>query len=321
MLVSTIIPTIGRATLSRAVDSVLQQHFRREECEVVVVNDSGGDLPTEEWQQHANVRIIATNRVNRSIARNTGATLAGGKYLHFLDDDDWLVPDAFQQLAKTADATPAGWICGGFGLVDNLGELIKEIYPPETGNCFIQTMASEWLPLQASWIDAEAFFEVGGFDPLFSTSSQDIDLSRKIARYHEFAHCPALTAKIRYGDAGSTTEYGRQILNNRLSREKNLDLPGAFGRLRRSALVDTNRRSYWQGRIVYFYVVSVVWNLKQKQPIRAANRTVYLLLALLTSGLSLFSPSLWEAVHKPHSNLVRRSLGLTGDKMYRNTVW
>ena len=321
MICSTIIPTIGRDSLSRAVESVLQQDFDRDEFEVIVVNDSGKPLPHQDWMDSKQVTLLHTNRHNRSVARKTGAAVARGKYLHFLDDDDWIVPGAFQGIWSVANTTQAGWICGAFALVDNQGELIKEIYPPERGNCCVQMIASEWLPLQASWIDSKAFFAVGGFELLFSTSGQDVDLSRKISRYYDFAHSSSITAKIRYGDSGSTTDYGRQISNNRLSREKNLDLSGAFARLRTSARASTDRAAYWQGRIIYYYLASVRWNLMQRNLSRAASRATYLLLALLTSGMLLFSPSLWKAIFQPHFNLVRSSLGIIGDKMYQNTTW
>jgi glycosyltransferase involved in cell wall biosynthesis len=41
MLFSTIIPTVGRPELSRAVESVLKQDFQTDQSEVIVVNDSG----------------------------------------------------------------------------------------------------------------------------------------------------------------------------------------------------------------------------------------------------------------------------------------
>ena len=321
MICSTIIPTIGRDSLSRAVESVLQQDFDRDEFEVIVVNDSGKPLPHETWMDSKQVTILHTNRHNRSVARNTGAAVARGNYLHFLDDDDRIVPGAFQQLSKIASTMQAGWICGAFALVDNQGVLIKEIYPPERGNCFVQTIASEWLPLQSSWINTKAFFAVGGFELLFSTSGQDVDLSRKIARYYEFANSSAIIATIRFGDSDSTTDYGRQISNNRLSREKGLDLPGAFSRLLTSARASTNRVAYWQGCIIYYYLASIRWNLMQRSLSRVASRTTYLLLALLTSGMLLFSPSLWKAIFQPHFNLVRSSLGIIGDKMYQHTTW
>ena len=83
MFCSTIIPTVNRPTLSRAVHSVLNQEFDRDDFEVIVVNDSGKQLPDAEWQKSDQVRVINTNRCKLSVARNTGAAIAKGRYLHF----------------------------------------------------------------------------------------------------------------------------------------------------------------------------------------------------------------------------------------------
>jgi len=48
MFCSTIIPTIGRATLARAVQSVLEQDFTAADYEVIIVNDSGKPLPADD---------------------------------------------------------------------------------------------------------------------------------------------------------------------------------------------------------------------------------------------------------------------------------
>src|SRR6185503_20285902 len=96
MFCSTVIATIGRPTLKGAVTSLLEQAFTVDDFEIIVVNDSGRPLPDEAWQASPKVKIIETNRRERSVARNTGAALATGRYLHFLDDDDWLFPNALQ---------------------------------------------------------------------------------------------------------------------------------------------------------------------------------------------------------------------------------
>jgi glycosyltransferase involved in cell wall biosynthesis len=323
MICSTIIPTVGRSSLSRAVKSVLEQNFDKDEFEVIVVNDSGDSLEPAEWMNSPQVRILQTQRHNRSVARNTGAAIARGKYLHFLDDDDWMLPGAFQNLWKQSNVDPAGWIHGGFLLVNNEGEPLKEFQPREEGNCFIQMIASEWIPLQSSWIDAKAFFLVGGFAPLNSLEGgyEDIDLARLVAKHYDFARVPDTVAAIRYGDTGSTTDYNNLVRQNRRSREKSLSAQGAFQRLRSSAQANGSLSKYWQGQVVYTYLVSVAWNLKQKSFLKAASRLMFSLLALFLSVPNLFSPEFWHGALLPHHNRVRVALSDVEHRLYTKTVW
>ena len=155
---STVIPTIGRPTLSRAVESVLNQQLSIHDLEVIVVNDSGQPLPEADWQRSPRVQIITTNRHKRSVARNAGAAVAKGPYLHFLDDDDGMLLGALERLWELADTSRAAWLYGAFRLVDNQGKTIAEVFPEETGNCFIQLVSWEWLPLQASIIESKPTF-------------------------------------------------------------------------------------------------------------------------------------------------------------------
>jgi glycosyltransferase involved in cell wall biosynthesis len=320
---SVIIPTIGRASLARTVTSVLEQEFDASKLEIIVVNDSGKPLMDESWMKAAQIRILHTDHLNRSAARNYGAATANGRYFHFLDDDDYMLPGAYRLLWERADASQAGWIYGSFQLVNNEGQLIKEITPFETGNCFIQMIASEWIPLQASWIRSDVFFDCGGFASLESLDGgyEDIDLSRLVAHKSDFVRVSTPTAVIRFGDRSSTTNYTDLIRQNRLSREKSLDLPGAYSRLRLSAKSSKDQAAYWQGKIVYYYLTSVKWNLSHRNIIKAFRRSVYLLFAFVTSGASLLSRSYWQGALHPHLNSVRTTLGDLMNQVYLNTKW
>src|SRR6266508_3629118 len=159
--ISTIIPTIGRATLSRAIESVLDQQLQAAAFEVIVVNDSGKALPEMKWQDSPHLQVINTNHRERSVARNTGAAIARGNYLHFLDDDDWIVPGAFNHFWKLIQQKKAAMYYGGYRFVDSNGNSIKEYLPNEEGNCFIRFMSGEWQPLQASLFDTRVFHSVG----------------------------------------------------------------------------------------------------------------------------------------------------------------
>ena len=141
-LCSTIIPTIGRTSLSIAVQSVLAQGLGSNDVEIIIVNDSVKPLPNNaDWQKLDNITIIDTNKRNRSVARNVGAAASRGRYLHFLDDDDWMMPGAFEALLHVAEGSHADWVHGAFRMVDNSGTTVAKLFPNEAGNCSIQMMA------------------------------------------------------------------------------------------------------------------------------------------------------------------------------------
>ena len=166
MFVTSIIPTVGRETLRRAVYSILDQNFSKDEFELIVVNDSGSPLPDEDWQHSPLVRLVETYHRERCVARNVGAALAKGRYLHFLDDDDWMLPgalNAFWTLSQTH--IDSVWLYGGTQLYDRSDKPLIKLIHNLPQNCFIQVMAGEWIPLQASLIRHDCFHSVGGLTP------------------------------------------------------------------------------------------------------------------------------------------------------------
>ena len=290
MFCSTIIPTIGRPTLSRAVYSVLDQRFTADDFEVIVVNDLGQPLLEADWQKSERVRLIHTNRHERSVARNTGAAIARGRYLHFLDDDDWLLPGALENFWTLGTNNDAAWLYGGSQLVDREGEPIIQLHHEMDGNCFIQVLAGEWIPLQGSLIDTEVFFAVGGFNPLIP-GIEDVDLARQITLHGDLASIPATVACISMGEEGSSTNHLRAAKYGRWAREKVLSEPGVFARMRTSA-----RSSYWYGRIIRAYLTSVIWNLQHKKVFVAASRMTFGLMGFVLASRYIFSKNFWNSV-------------------------
>ena len=252
---STIIPTVGRSTLARAVESVLGQDSEPGLCEVIVVNDSGAPLAAEDWTQSPRVAVIETPRVERSLARNAGAALARGLFLHFLDDDDRLMPGAMQAFRDLHARHPVGtWLHGGYETVDNAGQQVDVFFPELQGDILVPLVAGESIPLQASLIRGDAFRAAGGFDPEF-VGVEDRDLGRRLARFAQICRIPVCVAAIRIGEQGSTTTWARIGEDDRTGREKILDTAGTAERLRSSA-----RDAYWRGRIYRAYLGSTGWN-------------------------------------------------------------
>lgn len=294
--ISYIIPTIGRPSLQVAVKSILEQDFPQVEFEVIVVNDSGNPLLREDWQDSPCVRIINTYKSERSFARNSGAAVAQGMYLAFLDDDDWILPGALKSFWHLANQYPnAAWLYGGIRIVDEQGKVLGEINSGLTGNCFSQIMGGAWAPLQASVIQSRVFFEVGGFNPLIC-GTEDEDLCRRIASRGDFANALDVVACLYRGQTWSTsTNYKRAPEDTKYSRNVVLSQPGAFQRLRKSA-----RSGYWHGRILHVYLSTVTWNLKKKRLFTALSRFLYSSAFLGLSITHLFSPEYRAGVRADH---------------------
>jgi glycosyltransferase involved in cell wall biosynthesis len=307
MFCSTIIPTVGRESLARAVNSVLFQSFDRDDFEIIVVNDSGQPLIPQDWQTSHRVKVVNTNHHERSIARNTGAAIARGKYLHFLDDDDWLFPSALDCFWELTQHKQTAWYYGSTQLVDRNGQELIRLDHGIQGNCFLHAMAGEWIPLQSSLIDLELFHLLGGFSPLV-TGPEDIDLLRRICLHGEVVGTPNLIAHIEMGSAGSTTDYNRHPEMSRQAREKILDDPNAFLRMKEGAT-----SGFWFGKLLRIYITSAVWNLRHKQISAAGSRLVSGLRVVGYAGFKNFSKEFWDSLIKSYqSPTFERGIELSG---------
>jgi glycosyltransferase involved in cell wall biosynthesis len=288
---------VGRQTLSRTVNSVLKQSFSQSEFEILVINDSGKPLETADWQNSKRVQIIHTHRRERSVARNTGAALAKGTYLHFLDDDDWLAPGAYQHFWELHQTSNAKWLYGMTQLVDRQDHPTIKLRHSLNGNCFVQAMAGEWIPLQASFIDRKCFLEIGGFNPLLS-GPEDIDLLRRILRTEDVCEAPNLIAYVVMGGDGSTTDYEQHPQASRAAREMLLDSATVYARMRASA-----QDPFWRGRMLRVYLTSAVWNMTHRRFFSVLSRLWSSTMTVLGAGTELLSKDFWKAVLKPYASI------------------
>lgn len=106
MLVSVIVPIYN---VEKYLDECLV-HLERQtlkEIEIIMVNDGSTDGSSEIAQKYvdkdSNFRLINRENGGLSAARNTGMQYAGGKYLYFLDSDDYLDDTALYELFQVAE--------------------------------------------------------------------------------------------------------------------------------------------------------------------------------------------------------------------------
>lgn len=131
-LISVVIPTFGRPRyLARALESALAFASPTSSDMQVIVVPNGPDTT---WRAIAAAHVdnprIQWSPIglgNGNAARNHGMNLAKGKYLRFLDDDDYLLPAASSQLEEIQSS---GIECSS-GNVENI-DMKGNITPPTT---------------------------------------------------------------------------------------------------------------------------------------------------------------------------------------------
>jgi glycosyltransferase involved in cell wall biosynthesis len=93
--VSVIIPTYNRAdVIEKAIGSVLNQSYR--DFEVLVIDDGSTDNTTKVVEKLP-VKYIWQRHHGAPSARNRGIAQARGKYIAFLDSDDWWLPGKLEK--------------------------------------------------------------------------------------------------------------------------------------------------------------------------------------------------------------------------------
>ena len=214
--VSVVIPTYNRAVMVReAIESVLSQTFR--DSEVIVVDDGSTDGTGEVLRRRCDERVRCYYQENsgRSVARNRGIQESVGKYVLFLDSDDWLLPHALEVHSAYLDAHPEvdvvysdGYYC------DAEGQEIERISlgrPPVNHDRLLETMVLTNIVIapHSAMVRRTALQKLGY--PYFDETlhgPEDSDLwLRLTAQGARFACLDTLTCMYRIHDSNSTLRW------------------------------------------------------------------------------------------------------------------
>ena len=98
LILSVIIPVYNvEKYLRKCVDSVLAQDIA--DMEVILIDDGSPDncgaICDEYAEKDARVKVIHKENEGVATARNVGLDIARGKYITFVDSDDYLLPNTF----------------------------------------------------------------------------------------------------------------------------------------------------------------------------------------------------------------------------------
>lgn len=119
-LVSIILPVYNaQSHLARCVGSICAQTYRN--IEIIILNDGSKDqsLPVCEEFRQKDSRILLVDKANSGVSdtRNLGLKLASGKYVEFVDSDDYLDPDFTERLVAAAEENEADFVIAPYKMV------------------------------------------------------------------------------------------------------------------------------------------------------------------------------------------------------------
>ena len=93
--------------LERCVESLVHQDLDKDEYEIILVNDGSTDssyeIAKKLYNHYDNVVLISQENRGLSVARNTGLEAVRGKYIMFVDSDDFISNNIIGRLVSIAD--------------------------------------------------------------------------------------------------------------------------------------------------------------------------------------------------------------------------
>ncbi|MBR5176955.1 MAG: glycosyltransferase [Bacteroidales bacterium] len=128
VVLSIIVPVYNvRPYLEKCVQSLLNQDLSPDEYEIILVDDGstdgGGELCEQIKKQRDTIRVIHQPNQGLSSARNTGMRIAQGKYVQFVDSDDWIEPCVLQKLVRKMDTEDLDVLRFDYRRVDEFGRV------------------------------------------------------------------------------------------------------------------------------------------------------------------------------------------------------
>ncbi len=178
---SIIIPTYNRADLlPTAIKSVLAQSYQN--WELVVVDDGSTDntaIVVSNFKDER-VRYIYQTNAERSAARNTGIDHALGRYICFLDSDDYYLPERLTQLHNELikPGRPVAMFYTNY-IIDKSGQICPSNVVYGNNVSAFESLATKVLHSQQVCISAEILQEFK-YDTRFRIG-EDMELWFRIA--------------------------------------------------------------------------------------------------------------------------------------------
>jgi len=161
------------------VESVINQTLK--DLEIIIIDDGSPDRIPEmcdEWAlKDDRIRVVHKKNGGLGMACNSGIEIATGKYIAFLDSDDWIDNDMYQTMYDTAEMYQAQMVFTGLRRVDMNGNVIgylthKDKFQVYKGKNEIDKLACDLVASDVS-IAVERTLQMSAKVVLYSKSTID----------------------------------------------------------------------------------------------------------------------------------------------------
>lgn len=127
-VLSIIVPVYNvEKYLKTCINSLLEQKL--DAYEIILVDDgstdSSGGICDEYAKKHEKIQVIHKKNGGLSSARNTGIENAVGKYIGFVDSDDYIMPEMYKNLIEVAKMCNAQMVMSRYFCFENQSDLEK----------------------------------------------------------------------------------------------------------------------------------------------------------------------------------------------------
>lgn len=147
-MLSVIIPAYNvEKYIERCINSVLNQYLKN--IEIIVIDDGSKDKTSDIClkisENNKNIIYKKVQNGGCSAARNLGVSMAKGKYIAFLDSDDWVDSDMYINMIEEAEKNQADIVICGFKKLDENKNLLSTVKIPKRNN------KNEYIDCTTEW--------------------------------------------------------------------------------------------------------------------------------------------------------------------------